>query len=59
LIFQGTTGFEYSLYDFRVPEGLITRHGATDEEDCVFLFISSVSGDIIFEDGPDLPENML
>ena len=37
------------------PEGMVTRHGATDEEDCIFLFISSVSGDIIFEEGPDCP----
>ena len=31
------------------PEGMVTRHGETDDEDCVFLFVSGKSGKIIFE----------
>lgn len=31
------------------PEGMITRHGATEEEDCLFLFLSGKNGRIIFE----------
>lgn len=32
------------------PEGCVCSHGATDEEDCVFLFISNKPFDISFTD---------
>lgn len=31
-------------------EGCLARHGATDEEDCVFLFITNKPFDIIYEE---------
>ncbi len=35
------------------PKGMVTRHGATDEEDCTFLFLSGAPKEIHFveEDG--------
>jgi len=30
-------------------EGSLARHGATDEEDCIFLFITNKPFDIIYE----------
>ena len=35
------------------PKGMVTRHGATDEEDCLFLFVSATQGAIEFMDGPE------
>lgn len=35
------------------PEGSVTRHGATEDADCLFLFISGKPGEILFEQGPN------
>ena len=35
------------------PEGCLASHGATDEEDCVFLFVSNKPFDIYYEDEND------